>query len=151
MWFYNKKIISSIEQLPDWERLCGFVYSIECTQKGPLLGKKYFGKKNFFTRTKKALTKKELTTDKRLKIYKHVVKESNWLSYYGSNAALKADVLSIGATKFHREILGLAYSVKELTFLELELQIINNVLRSDHCYNENIAGNYFRRDLIRKI
>lgn len=147
MWFYKKQQITSIEQLPQWELLTGFVYSIECRKKGDFFGKKYWGKKNFHTRTKKALLKKEISTDKRLKTYKHVVKESNWKSYYGSNDALKKDVLLLGPTNFHREIIALAYSSKQLGYLEMEQQFLNNVLRSENCYNDNISGHYFRRDL----
>ena len=149
MWYYKNKLISSIGELPQAELLVGFVYSIECRQRGACFGKTYWGKKNFYSRTKKALTKKEISPDKRLKAYKMVVKESNWKTYYGSNAQLKEDVLALGAKSFHREILQLAHSSKELTYLEMETQIINNVLRKENCYNENVAGIYFPRDLIR--
>lgn len=143
MWYYNNKILNSIEELPNPEFLKGFIYRISSIDTG----KWYIGKKSFFSKTKKALTKKEISCDKRLKAYKHVIKESDWRKYYGSNATLKADVLTHGPTAFKREIIALAYSTKELTFLEFEYQIKYNVLRKENCYNDNIAGKFFRRDL----
>lgn len=146
MWHHKNKSIESMEDLPDWECLHGFIYKITCIQKDNFQ-KFYIGKKNFNTKRKKKLLKNEIPTDKRLKTYKHVVKESNWKSYFGSNTELVADVKKFGPSNFKREIIALAFSPKELTYLEYEQQFLNDVLRSSKCYNDNIAGKFFKKDL----
>lgn len=148
MWYYNNQPIVTIEELPNWESLLGFAYKITCIQPGPNFMKFYIGRKSFVSTVKKKLTKKELPTDKRLKTFTHVTKQSDWQKYYGSNVALKADVKSMGAEMFSREIIGLAYNKKELTFIEMEHQFNHNVLRVGNCYNDNIIGRFFRKDLI---
>ncbi len=145
MWTYKNKPVKSIEELPHPEALHGFVYCISSNT-----GKIYIGKKNFYSNLKKKLTKKELAliSDKRMKTYKRVSKESNWKNYWGSNTQLQSDISRLGADQFKREIIALAYSAKQLTYLETEHQILNDVLRSDNCYNDNISGKFFTKDLI---
>lgn len=144
MWNYKNKTINSIEELPNSEALHGFVYGITNLSNN----KFYIGKKNFYSVRKKTLTKKEISTDKRLKKYKHVSKESNWKEYNGSNKALQEDITVLGVHMFQKEIIALAYTSKQLTYLEMEAQVNHDVLRSENCYNDNIMARFFRKDLI---
>lgn len=156
MWLYNNKSVSSIEDLPNPGNLFAFIYKITHFPTG----KFYIGYKNFYSVTKRNFNKTELGTnsklkdqpkiDKRLKKYEHITKESAWKTYYGSNDLLKADVITLGKHMFTREMIALAYSQKERTYLEIEHQILNNVLRSQNCYNDNISGHFFRKDLIKQ-
>lgn len=142
-WIYQNKELNSISELPNPEALFGFVYIVRNRKDN----KFYIGRKNFYTKRKKNLTKKEKSTDKRLKTYKHVVAESNWKTYTGSCVELNEDIATFGSKYFKKEIIHLAYSAKELTYLELEYMFKHNVLRVNNSYNNNIAGKHFRRDL----
>ena len=74
----------------------GFVYRITNLKTG----KKYIGKKFFYSsKTKQVKGKK-----KRLKV------SSDWQTYYGSNEELKKDVIIHGKECFKREILHLCLS-----------------------------------------
>lgn len=147
MWIYKNKLINSIKDLPDWENLFGFTYIIKNLENN----RYYIGKKNFYSTLTKKLSKKELKeiTDKRLKTYKKITKESNWKDYWGTVTSNMDYMKELQNSKknFAKEIISLAYSKKELTFLELEEQINHNVLRDDLSYNNNILGKWFRKDL----
>lgn len=142
MWTYRSKPILTIEDLPNPESLVGFIYRLTNLQTGQI----YIGKKNFYTKRKKMLAKKDLSTDKRKKNYTHVVKESDWLMYWSSSERLKQDVKTLGEHLFTREILELSCSIKYLTWAEIEHQIKNDVLRTDS-YNDNVMSRYFRKDM----
>ena len=100
----------------------GFVYRITRLDTG----RKYLGKK--------------LLTFRRTKLIKGVKKKvttaSEWVTYYGSNAQLKADVKELGYDNFLREILYLCYSRTECNYNET-LSIINErALFSTNYYND---------------
>ncbi len=123
----------------------GFVYIITNLETN----KFYIGKKAFIHNKKKKLTKKEIAehTGAGRKPTTRVDKiDSGWKSYYGSSKELLADVKLLGEDKFQRVIIHFAKNKKQLTFLELQEQIIHNVLFTDNSYNDNIAGKYFRKD-----
>lgn len=127
----------------DW---FGFVYVI----KNKVTGRIYVGKKVFWNNTKKKLTKTELaeqTGPGRKPTHKRVTKESNWLTYWGSNKELLADVKELGMSSFERRILKLCKSKKELTYYELHYQCKEEVLLTN-AYNDNILGKFYRRDLL---
>lgn len=142
MWTYQSTPIQTIEDLPNPENLYGFIYVITNMKTGQL----YIGKKQFYSKRKKNLAKRDLSTDKRKKTYTHVIKESDWLNYWSSSDRLKEDMKLLGAQWFKREIIELSCSEKYLTFAEIAHQIKNEVLKFDG-YNDNIMGRYYRKDM----
>ena len=99
----------------------GFVYQI----KNLTNGRKYIGKKFFYSaKTKQVKGKK--------KKYKA---SSNWQTYYGSSDNLTKDVLQLGHENFNREILHLCLTKGECGYLEAKEQFRNNVLETDNYYN----------------
>ena len=123
----------------------GFVYIITNLETG----KFYIGKKAFIHNKKKKLTKKEIAEQSgpgRRSTTRIDKVDSGWKTYYGSSKELLNDVKILGEDKFERVIRKFAKNKKQLTFFELEEQIVHNVLFSDNSYNDNIAGKYFRKD-----
>lgn len=143
-WLYEDEEITSIEQFP--KNCHGFVYKITNLQNGKI----YIGRKILVNTLNKKLTKKELleqTGPGRKPTKKKVVKESNWLSYWGSNKPLLEDIEELGKEKFKREIIKLTFSKKQLTYYELHYQCIFEVLTRDS-YNSNILGKFYPKDLV---
>jgi hypothetical protein len=115
-WFHQGAIL---EEIP--EKAIGFVYIIEEIDTG----KKYIGKKNFYSsKTKQVKGKK-----KKIKVV------SDYMDYFGSNATLQKLVENRGREFFHREILHLCYSKAEMSYLELREQMDRRVLESDEYLN----------------
>jgi len=110
----------------------GFVYLI--TNKTN--GKKYVGKKNFWTRRKDPKTGRRKT------------KEGAWKSYYGSCDELKDDVKSLGPDNFIREILYLCPHKKSMSYYETYEQFRRNVIMDETYYNTNIEGKYFSSECL---
>jgi Putative endonuclease segE, GIY-YIG domain len=118
MWLYQGKEINE-DQIDGYT---GFVYLITNLTNN----RRYIGKKLFkSTRTKVIKGKR-----------KKVRKDSDWRDYYGSNAALKEDVASLGPENFTREILHLCKSKGTANYLEMKEQIDRRVLESDQWYND---------------
>lgn len=120
-WIYQGKPF----QLPEDHEWYGFVYLI--TNKHD--GRKYCGKKFFWSRTTRVKNKKR----------KKVLIESDWKTYFGSNNQLKEDVANIGADVFIREILHLCRSKSECAYLEAKEQFDREVLLSKEYYNSWIS------------
>ena len=99
----------------------GFVYQI----KNLTNGKKYIGKKFFYS----AKTKQVKGKKKKIKV------PSDWQTYYGSSDTLKQDVLSLGHENFSREILHLCRSKGECGYLEAKEQFVRGVMESEDYYN----------------
>jgi hypothetical protein len=138
----KNKVITKLEDIPNNEHVIGFVYKITHVTTG----KFYIGKKSLFASRKTAISKKEKATTGTRKRTKTVVKESNWLSYFGSCKELSEEVLRNGAHNYKREILELCCTKKYLNYCELAHQVKMDVLTSNS-YNGNILGRYFARDM----
>ena len=138
-WLYKNKEINEISDLPS--NTFGFIYQTTHTPTG----KKYIGKKSLIYNLKKKLGKKEkaLWEGKgRPPIYKRVLKESDWKTYYGSHSFIK----EANKEDLTREILKIAYHKKELTYLECKYQFTLGVLESRSYLNDNILGKFFDKD-----
>jgi len=120
MWYYENVEFTS-EMIED---CVGFVYVISELSSS----KKYVGKKLF--RSKRKLPPLKGKTRKRT-----VIKESDWMAYYGSSDEVKALVETLGASNFHREILHLCMSKGEMSYLEAKEQFDRDVLLSSEYYN----------------
>ena len=120
MWYYNNEVFTS-EMIGDY---VGFVYCITNT----LTNKKYIGKKTF--KSRRTLPPLKGKTRKR-----KVIKESDWMTYYGSSEEVKALVEEQGADTFYREILHLCNTKGEMGYLELKEQVEREVLLSDDYHN----------------
>ncbi len=70
-----------------------------------------------------------------------VVKESNWLTYTGSNKELNQDIKD--GDKIEKMIIDIAFDSRKLTYLETKHQFKNDVLESNNYYNTNILGRFF--------
>jgi hypothetical protein len=144
-WLLFKKQIESVDQFP--EDTFGFVYKITHIDTN----KAYIGKKSLYHNKKHKLTKKQLdeqpVTRGRKSTHEILHVESDWKTYYGSSKELAADIKLFGKDKFRREIIYLAKGKKKLTYLELKAQFEYDVLEISS-YNDNIAGKFFRKDLI---
>ena len=141
-WTYKSNYITDISDVP--EGAIGFVYLITTESN-----KKYIGKKNLYTIRKRWFGKKEkaLITDKRVKLYEMVKKESKWQSYTGSEKLLNEDIKN--GIEFKKEILHFAFNKKQLSYLETKELFCCGVLESeDDFYNSNINGTYYRKDTL---
>ena len=120
MWHYSDAEFTS-EMIQEY---VGFVYVItNLTNK-----KKYVGKKNFYSR--RTLPPLKGKTRKR-----KIVKESDWMDYYGSSEEVKLLVEEQGPKAFHREIIHLSRTKGEMSYMEAKEQFNREVLLSDEYYN----------------
>jgi len=153
MWKFENKIINSIDDMP--ENTIGFVYEIKHIPSGQI----YIGKKQLFSERNVKIGKRELAQIKeerkrlgmrgRVPAKKKVIKEMDWQNYYGSSPTMKELVKSGSADEFDRNIIRFVDSKKKLTYYEEKELYTRSVLESDNEYiNDNIAGRFFRRDLI---
>lgn len=141
-WTYKGKTITCLDDIVNHEEIIGFIYRITNLTDGRI----YIGKKVLRNSRKTRISKKEKTITPSRKVFKRVVKESDWLHYYGSCLPLKADIKEFGENNFKREILEFSCSKKYLTFSEIEHQIKNDVLKTNS-YNGNILSRYFSKDM----
>lgn len=146
-WTYKQNTIGDLSQFP--ENTYGFVYMT--THKAT--GKSYIGKKILYHTKKMKIGKRELAKMEhvvgRKPAYKLAVKESDWKTYYGSQAEIKKILLEEGPEAFDREILKFANSKKLLTYYEVKYQMIYQVLeKPNEFYNDNILGKFFTKDFI---
>ena len=103
MWKYDDKEFKS-EDIKDY---VGFVYVV--TYK--IDGRKYIGKKNFWS-TKRLAPLKGKTRKRK------IVKESDWPGYCGSSEEVKEIVEKEGIDIFDREILFLCKTKGEMSYVE---------------------------------
>ncbi len=99
----------------------GFVYIITHIKSG----RKYIGKK-FFTKSK---TKQVKGKKKKTRV------SSDWLTYWGSNKELQADVLVNGEAEYTREIIHICKTRAECSYWET-FEIFNrHALLNESYYN----------------
>lgn len=139
-WKYKEKEVLSLTDMP--EETYGFIYKIS----NKITGQYYIGKKQVVSVRKKNFGKKKLSTitDKRVKKYEMVSKESDWKTYRSSNSVVK----SWNEDEIQLEILRFCKSKKSLTYYELQEQFYYNVLADTNSLNDNLIGKFFRKDLI---
>ena len=144
-WTYQGETIKDISDFPP--NSFGFVYIIKHIPSG----KSYIGKKVLYFSKKVKLGKKELAkltnVVGRRPAYKLAVKESDWLTYYGSQKDLKQLLAESKVKDFKREILKILPSKKLLTYFETIYQMIYQVLeKPDEFFNDNILGKFYTKD-----
>lgn len=115
-WIYKGEVIS------DPGDNYGFVYVIH----NKVNGKKYIGKKFFWSSKRKQVNK----VRKRFKV------ESDWKDYWSSSEEVKKDVEIFGKDSFIREIIHLCKTKGVTNYLEAKEQFLNNVLENkEEWYN----------------
>lgn len=138
-WTFNGQVITELSDMP--ENCFGFIYKITNVETGQF----YIGKKQVVSVRKRKFGKKEIAalTDKRVKHWEWVTKESDWLTYRSSNDVVKNWPME--STKL--EILRFCSGKKSLTYYELQEQFAHDVLGDELSLNDNLLGKFFRKDL----
>jgi hypothetical protein len=116
-WYYKDKDFTENDIGDNY----GFVYIIT----NLISGKKYVGKKFFYSSKTKVVKGKK----KRYKTF------SDWQTYYGSNTELQNDVRIHGESSFSREIIHLCKTKGVCGYLEAKEQFDRGVLESNDYYN----------------
>lgn len=117
----------------------GFVYVI--IEKST--GKKYIGKKFFWS-------SKTLPITKTRKRRKKTLVESDWMQYYGSSIEVKSLVEQNGVDNYKRIILKLCKTKGECSYYEAKYQFEYDVLLRDDFYNEFIGCKIHSKHLGKK-
>jgi hypothetical protein len=141
-WRYNGNYITELGDMP--EDVFGFIYKITNTKTGQY----YIGKKQVVSIRKRNFGKREIAelTDKRVKKYEMVTKESDWKDYRSSNDTVKSWFIN-DSEVCKLEILRFCKSKKSLTYYELQEQFAHDVLGDELSLNDNLIGKFFRKDL----
>lgn len=108
----------------DYNPPLGFVYKI--TRKAD--GKFYIGQKKVLKTEKRPPLKGRVRKRK-------VVKQSDWRTYCRSSNILKEEIAEKGKDAFTFEILEFCDSKWLMSYEELRLQMLNNVMLRDDSYN----------------
>ena len=142
-WIYNESFITELNDMP--EGTIGFIYKITNGKTGEY----YIGKKNVLSIRKRKFGKKEiaLLTDKRLKTYEMITKESDWKSYRSSNKQVQEWFKDKENDQLELRVLRFCSSTKSLTYYELQEQFSHDVLMDKKSLCDNILGKFFRKDL----
>ena len=108
--------------------LYGFVYRIT----NLVNGHDYIGRKYFKTTRKLKPLKGFLRKRK-------VIKETDWLEYWGSSKRLLEDIEKLGKENFKREIICLCETRGDTNYMEAKIQFDEEVLLNPENYNGIIA------------
>lgn len=130
-WTFNGNKIDEFEY-----GVFGFVYRITNLQDT----KYYIGKK----KVRKFRTKKIKSAYSGKLVSKRENVESDWKTYTGSNKQLNEDISKIGKEHFKFEILALAYTQGQLSYLEEAAQMKTNALTDVRYYNYAVGNANFR-------
>ncbi len=144
-WIYKEQEITSVDQLPD--NAYGFIYCITYDD-----GTAYIGKKNLYTYSVLPMLKNgKLRNENSIIIHKNIdrkrtpleqlIKESNWKKY-NSSSKLVTDKVPV-----KKEIIDIAISKRQLTYLEVKHQFILEVLENELFLNDNISGRFFKGNI----
>lgn len=133
MWYYKDKEFTE-EEIGD---AFGYIYCITNLKNG----RKYIGKKFFSKAGYKTVNGKR----------KKVRKNSDWLTYYGSNKELQEEVKNIGEDKFKREIIHLCYSRSECSYRETYEIFSKGALLSEDYYNSWVTCKIHKAHVLGKI
>lgn len=106
------------------ENAFGFVYEITNTKSG----RKYIGKKQM-------RSVRKLKPLKGKKKNRRVEKETDWKTYTGSSNELNNDIKEFGKDNFSFDILMFCNSKSHLTYEEIKLQLLKDVLLKEEYYN----------------
>lgn len=125
----------------------GFVYLIKRKSDG-----------KFYIRQKKILKVEKRPPLKRKLRKRCIIKQTDWRTYCGSSNELKADIAELGEDAYTFQIVEFCNSKWMMSYEELRLQMINDVLLRDDSYNgivnvrlkkfESIIENYGNTDKI---
>lgn len=148
-WTYQGKVINELSDMPKGTH--GFIYKITNGQTGEY----YVGKKQVVSVRKRKFGKKEIAklTDKRMKRYEMVTKESKWQDYRSSNKTVSDWFDKDGRAnpssndRIELKILKFCSNKKSLTYYELQEQFSHDVLSDELSLNDNLLGKFFRKDL----
>ena len=124
-WFFDGKPFTD----DDIGEFYGFVYLIYNT----VSGKKYIGRKYFYSKRKLKKKDKRRTTS-----------FSDWKEYYGSSKELQKELEIYGPDVFERDILSLHITKGDVNISEVKEQFRRNVLEDDTYLNANINGKWHR-------
>ena len=151
-WRCKEQLITSISDMP--EGTYGFIYRVTHIPTK----KKYIGKKVLFFERNVKLGKKETEALReerkaagiggRVPAKKKVVKESDWKTYYGSQAEIKALVKESKPEDWTREILEFVPTKKLLTYYEIKHIFIHDALEDRDFLNDNIIGKFYQKDFL---
>ncbi len=111
----------------------GFVYLITHIPSG----KKYIGKKFFWSKKWKTVKKKRSS----------FLGESDWKEYFGSNGKLLEEIAAGDINEYDRLILHICKSKSECAYLEAKEQILADAILSPDYYNDWISLKVTRRHL----
>ena len=142
-WKYKGSSITELKDMP--KGTIGFIYKITNGKTGEY----YIGKKNTVSTRKRNFGKKEiaLLTDKRLKTYEMITKESDWRTYHSSNKQVQEWFKDENNDQLELKILRFCSNTKSLTYYELQEQFAHDVLGDELALNDNLLGKFFRKDL----
>jgi len=142
IWNYNDEPFT---KLP--EGVFGFIYIISYTDGTHYLGKKQAISEVALPALKNGAIRPEAThrigrniKGKRVQ-FDVILKETSWKKYCGSSK------LTGDKTIEYKTILQLAYSKRELTYLENKYLFLYEAIERDDFINENIMGRFFRDNL----
>lgn len=139
-WFYQGKEVKSLKDTP--EGSIGIIYLVTNLSNGHI----YIGRKSFISIRKKRLTAKEkLLPGNSRKTFKIEEIETTWKSYTGSCKPLNEHIKN--GDKYKKEILLYCFNKKQMTYYEIKEIVCSNCLIRTDCYNGNLLGKFFPKDL----